>query len=499
LGNEHDLDRKEPGWADWLGPLFKQWDPYDHLTSAHNRIYRTPGNPWNDMQLIQHWDGGMQKDFFLEQRKQQIASGRIVPLVNEEYGYEDLWEKKPGERNADSRRRVAWEVCTAGGYQTTGETANRGTGFPPDTGGGWVNGRGDDSMTLLRGNAHLVSFFTGFDWWLAEPHNELVDLPAVCLARPGQDYAIYLPNQSTVTIKLEGTLSYRARWFNPRTGEWIKLPDATVPQWTSPLPPTQGDWALLLASYDWRGTGSHDSIEKDGLQFNNNRWAGEQGTIYTRFGPPAVTWWTTHSGNRVEFPVSEPNVSIGNNWGRITQGSPFPIKLKDIELFKASWIVKLPPRKTNDMFRVYYQLYFSDSPTGKYNAGDFAPTLYAPNCHPIWWGKDGGTHEIDGKQWRIADCAQSSGMGRYVSPLLVPYMEPDENGILKVENLDLKALIDWHIAHGYYNADSYCMTVHAAWEVWVLDQILKTEDMAFVIKKKGEPAVTVPAWSTLAR
>lgn len=30
-------------------------DPYDHLGSAHNKVYRTPGQTWNDVQLIQRF------------------------------------------------------------------------------------------------------------------------------------------------------------------------------------------------------------------------------------------------------------------------------------------------------------------------------------------------------------------------------------------------------------------------------------------------------------
>ena len=44
----------------------------------------------------------------------------------------------------------------------------------PDSGGGWRNGRGDDTMTMLRGYAHMVDFFTMFEWWKTEPHDELV-------------------------------------------------------------------------------------------------------------------------------------------------------------------------------------------------------------------------------------------------------------------------------------------------------------------------------------
>ena len=499
LGNEHDLNRKEPGWADWLGPLVKQWDAYDHLLSAHNRIYRMAGNSWNDMQLIQRWDGGGQKNFFAEQRKQQAASGRIVPLVNEEYGYEDLWEKKSGERNAESRRRVAWEVCMAGSYQTTGETANRGTGFPPDTGGGWVNGRGDDSMTMLKGYSHMVDFFTSFDWWRTEPRNELVESPATCLATPGMVYAVYLPSPNRVTVRLSGSVSYRARWFNPRNGQWIALPNATGPQWTSPMPPGEGDWALQLTTYDWSTREWKSYFNHDGLQFNNNRWAGEKGSMFVRFGPPTASWWTTHNGNRADFPVSAPWVGVGNDWGNISINSPFPIKLGDLEILKASLSATLPPEKSNQMYKIYWQLYFSDAPTGKFNKGDFAPTVYAVRFPSNHWGVARGNATIDGRLWGFKDQQYSSGMGRYIIPMLEPTLQPDANGTVEIRNVDIKALIDYCIVQGYYSPEDYCMVIGAGWEIFVLDDMLKMNDMAFIIKQKGKPAVTVPAWSSFVK
>lgn len=244
LGNEHNFHRKYPDWANWLGPLVKKWDPYDHLTSAHNRVYRTSGKTWNDMQLIQRWDAG-QNRFMLDQREAQAATGRIIPQVNEEYGYQDLWEKYPGHRAAETRRRLAWEIYMAGCYQTTGETANRGTGLGADSGGGWVNGRGDDTMTMLQKYANIVEFFTSFDWYETEPHNELVSGGAMCLAQPENLYAVYLPNPQAVTVKL-GNANYQARWFDPRKGAWHDLPAANGPVWTCAAPPGDGDWALLL-------------------------------------------------------------------------------------------------------------------------------------------------------------------------------------------------------------------------------------------------------------
>lgn len=499
LGNEHDLHWEAPRWADYMGPLVKQWDPYDHLTSVHNRIYRSPGSPWNDMQLVQRWDAGGQNSFFIEQRKQQAGCGRIVPLINEEYGYEDLWEKKPGDRSADSRRRCAWEICMAGAYQTTGESANRGTGFPPDTGGGWINGRGDHTMTMLHGYRHLVNFFTSFDWWRAEPRNDLVQAPAVCLAETGQVYAVYLPGPSRIKVKLEGAESYRARWFNPRTGEWAKLSDAIGPEWESPEPPGQGDWALLITAYDWRTDAWKSYFNHDGLQYNNNRWAGERGSMFVRFGPPTATWWTTHGGNRHDFPVSAPWVGVGNDWGNVSSDSPFPIQLGELEMLKASLSATLPPANSNQMYKVYWQLYFSDSPTGRFNKGDFAPTVYTVRFPPNHWGADRGSAVVDGRKWRFQDQQYSSGMGRYIIPMLEPPLVPDANGVVEIRDADIKALIDWGIAQGYYRAEDYCMIIGAGWEIFALDQGLRMNDMAFTVKRKGKPAVTIPAWSTLMK
>ncbi|MHB0958894.1 MAG: DUF5060 domain-containing protein [Pirellulaceae bacterium] len=244
LGNEHDFHREFPKWCDWLGPLVKEWDPGKHLLSAHNKIYRTAGKTWNDLQLIQRWDDG-QNAFMLGERAKQADTGRVIPQINEEYGYEDLWEKTPGHRASETRRRCAWEIAMAGCYQTTGETANRGVGFPPDTGGGWVGGRGDDSMTMLRGYAHTVDFLTSFDWWRLSPRNDLVRGSAYCLAEAGKLYVVYMPRPDTVSLTLAPG-NYHARWFNPRSGQWTEAPVASGPRWLPPTPADDGDWALLL-------------------------------------------------------------------------------------------------------------------------------------------------------------------------------------------------------------------------------------------------------------
>ena len=147
---------------------------YSH--PLHN-VFQDRKSEWFDFTSFQEWSRA-QHSFMLNQRKEQEKLGRIIPQTNEEYGYEDhypVWAGPEGSDSADTLRRTAWDIVMAGGYQTTGETARRGTNVWPDKGGGWMNGRGDDTMTMLQGYAHMVEFFTSFEWWTTEPHDELVN------------------------------------------------------------------------------------------------------------------------------------------------------------------------------------------------------------------------------------------------------------------------------------------------------------------------------------
>src|SRR2546428_2547209 len=249
LGDDLDAYRDDY-WTRTTGILIKQWDAYRHLATSHpiDNVHQDRTADWFDFTSFQEWSRD-QHAFMLSQRKEQARLGRIIPQTNEEYGYADHrppWSKRLRFESADDLRRTAWDIVMAGGYQTTGESARRGTNVPPDTGGGWLNGRGDTTMTMLQGYAHMVDFFTSFEWWKTEPHDELVSNGAYCLATPGKVYAVYLPRGGTVTIQLQSG-PYEAAWFNPRTGEKLALPGRVEgPAWTSPPASDGNDWALFL-------------------------------------------------------------------------------------------------------------------------------------------------------------------------------------------------------------------------------------------------------------
>ncbi len=243
---------RDDAWAHKVGPLLKQWDVYKHLVTNHPNSNREPldrASEWMDFTSFQQWHRPIH-GWMLGQREKQTRLGRIIPQTNEEYGYEDHYPHGssygyPNGQSADANRRVAWEFSMAGTYQTTGETAKRGTGVWPDTGGGWINGRGDESMVMLPGYAHMVDFFTSFKWWKTNPHDELVDNGAYCLADPGNLYVVYLPMGGKVKVQLSPG-RFRATWFNARSGRRSAAPDAEGPEWASPAAADNGDWALLL-------------------------------------------------------------------------------------------------------------------------------------------------------------------------------------------------------------------------------------------------------------
>ena len=169
LGDDLDTFRNE-AWTHYTGTMLYRLDPYHHLATSHpvHNEHQDRTSEWFGMTSFQRWERPLH-GWMLAQRQQQVRTGRIIPQVNEEYGYEDLYPSwapyKPPAASADANRRAAWETSMAGCYQTTGETAKRGTGVPPDTGGGWVNGRGDDTMTMLKGYARMVHLFTSLEWW----------------------------------------------------------------------------------------------------------------------------------------------------------------------------------------------------------------------------------------------------------------------------------------------------------------------------------------------
>ena len=206
-------------WANRMGAFVASIDPYQHLLSVHGHgHFPFRAEAWPTHALFQVWDEDGAYDWVTEQRRQQLDAGRILPIVNEEYGYEDHYPGPWGggrvapARNADSRRRLAWEITMAGGYQTTGESAANGLG-------GWINGLGDDSMTMLKGYLILKEFFESIHWWQLTPIRNPDATSCRILGREGFLFVVYLPAGDLSMPELS-TDGWKQSFFNPRSGEF---------------------------------------------------------------------------------------------------------------------------------------------------------------------------------------------------------------------------------------------------------------------------------------
>ncbi len=126
-----------------------------------------------------------------------------------------------------ARTRIAWEIGMAGAYQTTGERAGQGTGAGADTGGGWINGRGDSTMILLKYHAILHDVFTAVSWWRMTPRPELTHHGTLCLTAPdNRQYLLYV--QSGTPTLITPKQIYGVRAVDIWTGISRDLPDLGV-------------------------------------------------------------------------------------------------------------------------------------------------------------------------------------------------------------------------------------------------------------------------------
>lgn len=233
--NEYHLFRSEE-WVEKMGKLIKEKDPAKHLISVHgNSDFPFRTSSWVDLVLYQSWDECGGYNFITNCRDLQKKAGRILPQVNEEYGYEQHYspwgcgatagKERPDGRSAENRVQLAWEICMAGGYQTTGERADFGTGAGEDTGGGWINGRGNEKMTMLKYYKIMKDIFEKTEYWKLTPANQLVSFGNLCLAEEGKQYLIYSRVQHC-RLYLPAGQKYKVWKINPSTGETEQLADA---------------------------------------------------------------------------------------------------------------------------------------------------------------------------------------------------------------------------------------------------------------------------------
>lgn len=228
-------------WKD-LGKLIKREDPYERIISLHN----TPPF-WEGGAEAPQWSTGnvLHLEPWLDYNQSQVGHGKyaneMIPMVvSEEYNRkpakpivvtEPWYEFADGSASGMDIRFGAWSAILSGAAGHTyggGHVWLASVPEAPGGGGPWPYEKGFDRTTYDYEGAvsmkHLADFFKPIKWWNMAPHPELIsDYPQpFCLAKPGEEYVLYLRYGGFITIKMDDSAAsekYKYHWFNPATGK----------------------------------------------------------------------------------------------------------------------------------------------------------------------------------------------------------------------------------------------------------------------------------------
>jgi hypothetical protein len=222
--------------------LIKNEDPYERIISLHN----TPPF-WDGGAEAPQWSTGnvLHQEPWLDYNQSQVGHGKyaneMIPLVvSEEYNRqpskpivvtEPWYEFVEANPTGMDIRFAAWSAILSGAAGHTYGGGHVWLASVPESSGGsgaWPIEKGFDRTTYDYEGAvsmkHLAGFFKNIKWWNMAPHPELVrEYPQpFCLAKPGEEYILYLRYGGTIKIQMDdsaATEKFKYHWYNPATGK----------------------------------------------------------------------------------------------------------------------------------------------------------------------------------------------------------------------------------------------------------------------------------------
>ncbi len=222
-----------------IGELIKKLDPYQHPRTTHTVATSSPlaGDGWMDHLLYQSSDDN------LGAIEHQLYG---MPGVNAEFGYENSGAGAAYPHHVDTNefRRRLWNATMNGQYPYYGNTGTYGGTFPVDP--KYLDAPGAKQMTVW------YDFFSRTRFWELEPYFDVDGGRAVALERPrdegveGIEYIVYVEKPGPVEIVLPKH-SYDIAWFNPITGEYVKLKGFKEDRWAGEPPDKTHDWVLHIS------------------------------------------------------------------------------------------------------------------------------------------------------------------------------------------------------------------------------------------------------------
>lgn len=250
-------------------------------------------------------------------------------------------------------------------------------------------------------------------------------------------------------------------------------------------------------------SGAFDTCAVPGWIFNNNRWNGTvDGSLTVRSGPTNLEFISAFNLNGMC--CNGPYAGIGTiagSWNSSqynTGGSTLPLQLGQIATLRGAWGVQVPTPITNSQkYRVYYEMFLSSSTGGQRNAGNITIDFFYNQYS--YYGTITHANIAGYNQVEIVDYgANPNGQGPFVAFVLpTSAYVPDSTGNFAVDVVDVKAFLDYAVAHfpNYYATTAYLSELDLAEEVMTLTGSFTTTFASFQIQKTGASTVYTPTWS----
>ena len=269
---ERDVAFLRSGWTD-VARYLRRIDPYRHPALMEPLGLQMPLEPQDTAELL---DGYLLHTSLsrtgtygqtMSHVREMVAYQPRKPVLIGENGFEGL-----GRCIAEDERFGFWAFVLSGvagfAYAATGiwQFNNEGDLFGPSAHGMTQSNALWTDTYRLPGSAQVglaKRFLERYPWWLFESHPEWVEphaddeepLNPYAAGIPGGVRVVYLPRPTRpppwgkpVTLRgLEPAATYKAFWFDPRTGAQLDLPPIRgAASWTVPMAPIAQDWVLVL-------------------------------------------------------------------------------------------------------------------------------------------------------------------------------------------------------------------------------------------------------------
>ena len=234
-----------------IGRMIRELDSGRHLVSVHSHKTASDGiqrSDWYDYHTVQDKliDWNPTKYTWLVDLHRKVKK----PIL----AHECLWEgniyQKEAGLDVGNMRKAAWVIALSGGQINYADEVNPPREFQR-RGGPDINysglGAAKKPCGLFYGCLKaLNAFMRSLDLRRMIVAPELSST-GICLAKPGEEYALYAIDGGKVTLDLSGSKgSFKCRWFNPRDGKFGKAFEVGGGKTVQFSAPDGNDWALHL-------------------------------------------------------------------------------------------------------------------------------------------------------------------------------------------------------------------------------------------------------------